>query len=86
MIIVEESSDLCNYHKFSSSHHLAYAQDASDRASIHRISIANYFPVKSMHSHTPPSPLPMNDLLEDFNGRIVHESAYSNTVRKFVHK
>lgn len=28
MIIVEESSDLCNYHKFSPAYYLAYAQDA----------------------------------------------------------
>lgn len=46
MIIVEESSDLCNYHKFSPAHRLAYAQDAPARSPIHRISIANYTAVR----------------------------------------
>lgn len=69
MIIVEESSDLCNYHKFSSAQHLAYAQDASDRTPIHRISIANYFPLKYVHS------LPQRKIvLENSNGRIVRIS------------
>lgn len=46
MIIVEESSDLCNYHKFSSRPTPCVCSRRFCRTSIHRISIANYMPVK----------------------------------------